>query len=180
MQRSRVGKRYAQALFELAEEKKQIDILESDIDLLENAYREVKEFKTIITSPTIPSKAKQNAFKAVFSNKINPLSFNFMLMLFSKGRENILDDIIYYIREIFDKHRGIVRGEVQSVITLSESQMQELKKTLDDSTGKDVILTQHKNAKLLGGLVVKIQDTVIDASLKTQLEKLGEQLIESY
>jgi F-type H+-transporting ATPase subunit delta len=180
VRRTRVGKRYAKALFELALEKKQIDILERDIDALNNTYQEVKEFRIIVTSPTISSKAKQDAFKAVFSGQLNPLTINFMLILFSKGRENILDDIIYYLREIFDQHRGIMRGEVQSVISLSDNQMQELKSTLDKTTGKDVILTQHKNTKLLGGLVVKIQDTVIDTSLRTQLEKLGEQLTESY
>lgn len=179
MKRSRVAKRYAQALFELAEEEKKIDTIESDINLFDEVYRSVAEFRTLIDSPTISAEAKQKIFQAVLAEKIDLVSLHFMSVLFSKGREYILEDIISYFRGLLDDYRGIVRGEVQSVLRLSQAQMDELKEKLDKVTGENVVLSQSVNKDLLGGFIVKIQDTVIDASIKNQLEKLGEQLIES-
>lgn len=174
---SRVSKRYAQALFKEGKDKDKLDSLREDLLQLAKLYEESPEFRKLVNSPVVPSKVKKESFREIFKDKLNEITFNFLELLISAGRENLLMDIIEFYGQILDDYNGIVRGEVYSVVPLSEDEIEALKKNLEKVTGKKVILSQSKDESLLGGFIVKIKDRVFDASLKNQLDKLGEYLV---
>lgn len=178
MKGSRVSKRYAQALFKEGKEKNNLDSLRRDMDMLAAACQTSPEFRRLIDSPVVPRNTKEAALSDVFRNTIDAVTFNFVQLLIHNGREHLLPEVIDFFGEILDDHQGIVRGEVHSVVPLSDIQLNELKSKLNKMTGKNVILTQTKDKKLLGGFVVKINDRVIDASLRNQLSKMSEYLVE--
>lgn len=178
MIRSRVAKRYALALFQAAREKGALEAVEADLNLLKAEYEAVEAFRRLIDSPVIENQAKQEAFRRAFSGKIGELAMNFMLLLIAKNRESYFLPVIHHFRELLDAHRGILRGEVLAPVTLSDEQLKRLKAQLDARTGKNVILTQRVDPSLLGGFVVRIRDTIIDTSLRHQLERLKQRLIE--
>ncbi|MCB0289617.1 MAG: F0F1 ATP synthase subunit delta [Calditrichaeota bacterium] len=179
MKRSRVAKRYAQALFETALEKKQLERVEADLKLLDTEYRQSESFRQLIESPVIANPVKQQTFEVAFQQHLQPLTFRFVSLLIGKNREMHLPQIIIDFSEMLDAHRGIIRGDVYSVVPLSEGQLRELKKRLDQETGKSVILRQHIEESLLGGVMVRINDMIYDASLRNKLSKLRQNLIES-
>jgi F-type H+-transporting ATPase subunit delta len=174
---SKVSKRYARALFKEGKEKDKLDVLREDLLQLEKLYEKSPEFRKLVNSPVVPSKVKKESFKEIFEGKLDKITFNFIDLLISAGRENLLMDIAEYYGQILDDHYGIVRGMVYSVLPLSEDEISELKKSLEKVTGKKVILSQSRDKSLLGGFIVKIKDRVFDASLKNQLDKLGEYLV---
>jgi F-type H+-transporting ATPase subunit delta len=176
---SRVSKRYAKALFKEGKEKNKLDSLRQDLDQLAKIYQKSSEFQKVIDSPVIPTNTKEAVFKDIFQNKIDRMTFDFVLLLIRNGREHLLPEVVEFFGKILDDHHGIIRGEVYSVVSLSEDQLNELKSKLDRMTNKNVILTQSKDRSILGGFIVKISDSVIDASLRNQLSKMGEYLIEA-
>lgn len=174
---SRVSKRYAQALFKEGKEKGILDALREDLLQLEKLYQESLEFRKLVNSPVVPLKVKKESFKDIFEGKLNEITFSFIDLLISAGRENLLMGISEYYGQILDDHYGIVRGMVFSVLPMSEDEITELKRSLEKITGKKVILSQSRDKGILGGFIVKIKDCVFDASLKNQLDKLGEYLV---
>lgn len=179
MIRSRVAKRYARALFEVALEKKQLEPVEADLGSLKESYEQSQEFSALIDSPVISTEAKQRAFSASFNKRLQEITFRFVTLLISKNREMLLMQIVEEFGELLDQHRGIVRGDVYSVTPLSDEQVKNLVAQLNRMTGKNVVITRRLDKNLLGGIVIKLQDKVFDASLRNKLEKLRQTLIES-
>lgn len=179
MKRSRVAKRYARALFELAVEKKQLDVVETDLKLLQDDYQQVEEFQQLMDSPVIPGATKQKVFAEAYKSRLQENTFSFVAFLITKNRESLLEDVILDFYDLLDDHRGIIRGDVYSVVALSDAQVKSLKARLDEITGKNVIFSQKIDENLLGGFVVKIDDMVYDTSLRNQLEVLRRNLVES-
>lgn len=179
MIRSRVAKRYARALFEVALEKKQLELVEADLRSLKENYEQSQQFSALIDSPVISTEAKQQVFSTSFNKHLQDITFRFVTLLISKNREMLLMQIVEEFGELLDQHRGIVRGDVYSVTPLSDEQVKNLVAQLNRMTGKNVVITPHLDKSLLGGIVIKLQDRVFDASLRNKLEKLRQNLIES-
>lgn len=174
---SRVSRRYARALFLQAQENKLIDTIEKDLSDVKEIVEKSKEFSAMILSPVIPSAEKKKIFTEIFEKKIHPLSLNFLYLLLNKGREKFLLDTIWNFSRLIDDYRGIVRGQLFSAYPLNPNQMEELKKKLDRITGKNVQLTQQVDSSLIGGFVVKLDDTIIDSSIRNQLVKMKDVMI---
>ncbi len=179
MKRSRVAKRYAQALFEAAQDSNVLEPVENDLNLLAAEYEQVKEFKLLIDSPVISNELKQNTFTQLFKERLNNLTFRFISLLIQKNREGQLPAVVTHFNDLLDEHRGIVRGTVKTVVQLQPDQLNILQSQLESRIGKKVKLTQQEDIQLLGGFIVKVQDVVFDASLKQQLNKLRSYLSES-
>lgn len=177
MVRSRAARRYAQALFKEGKERDKLDAVGQDLRQLVKIYQESPEFRQLIDSPVIPEKVKKDSMIDIFKEVLDPITLNFLMLLIEKGREGLLMEIINHFNKILDDYLGIGRGQVFSVVPLSEDQLEDLKRKLDVMMGKNVILTQMKDESLLGGFVVKIDDRVIDASLRNQINKMGEHLV---
>jgi len=177
---SRVSKRYAQALFKEGKEKNKLDSLRRDMEVISIACNQSPEFRKLIDSPVIPRSAKDAAFSDAFQSAVDGMTLSFVQLLIQNGREHLLPEVIDFFGEILDNYDGIIRGEVQSVVPLTEVQLDELKSKLNKMTGKKVILTQTRDKRLIGGFVVKIEDRVIDASLRNQLSRMSEYLIDAH
>jgi len=178
VKRSRASKRYAQALFKEGKEKNKLDFLKEDLVHLGKIYAESDEFRKLINSPVIPKEIKKKSFADAFKDILDPLTYNFVVLLIESSREELLSDVIDNFSRALDDYYGILRGKVFSVTSLSVEQLDSLKKKLDKMTDKDVILSQETDKSILGGFIVKINDRIIDASLRNQLAKMGEYLVE--
>ena len=174
---SRVTKRYAQALFEAAQESKQIDQIEKDLIFVKEIIEKSKDFSMLLLSPVIQAAEKKKIFSQLFEQKLQRLSFEFLNLLLAKGREKMLTDIIWNFLRLIDDSRGVLRGELFTAHRFSEAQIQSLRKRLDKITGKKVILSEEEDPSLIGGFVVRLDNTVIDTSIKNQLVKMREHLI---
>ncbi len=179
MKGSRVAKRYAIALFEGAKEQQLLETVEEQLEVLDTTYEEVEAFRQLIDSPVISNEEKLKVADQLFAKKLHPFVLNFLKLLIRKNREMLLPGIVDYFNELLDEHRGILRGVVYSVVPMTDEQLNALNERLNAMTGKTVVLTQQVDASLIGGFVVQIKDMVIDNSIRHQLEKLKERLVEA-
>ncbi|MGE5353305.1 MAG: ATP synthase F1 subunit delta [Acidobacteriota bacterium] len=172
-----ISNRYANALLQLASEKDLFQQISSDMETVYGTIRGSREFQVMLTSPIVKTNDKEQVLLKVFENRIGRDSLNFLLFIVRKNREDLLFNIIRQFLNLRDQKLGIVNAEVISASEFSDEQKSKLTKKLEEYTRKKVRLSVQVDRNLLGGFIVKIEDTVLDASLNHQLELLKEQFM---
>ena len=176
---SKAAHRYALALLELAVENKSVEKTLEDILLIQNTLSESRDLMLFLKSPIVKPEKKAEVLKAIFNGKISELVHRFVILIAKKGREDLLDQITYSFVDQYNKFSGIKEVEVRSARELNDNQISELKQSLEKYTGKKVLLNFQVIPELKGGLAVKIDDTVIDGTVKHKLEQLEEKFMQT-
>jgi F-type H+-transporting ATPase subunit delta len=167
--------RYASALFDLARDEKQIDAVSRSLESLNQALADSREFGQLVTSPLVDREGASKAFSAIANElKIDPLTANFLGVLARNGRKGQLPHVIRLFRRLAANHRGETTAEVVSARPLTDDQVSALKTQLKSRAGRDVAIEARTDPAILGGLIVKLGSEMIDASLKTKLNRLAQ------
>ncbi|MGD9898379.1 MAG: ATP synthase F1 subunit delta [Calditrichaceae bacterium] len=174
---NRVSKRYAKALFELAKEQNKLEKIDADFLELKKLVDTNDEFNNFIANPLISKSVKYQIVKQLFESKLDDLTYRFLLLVNEKNRISLLPEMIERFNVLLLNHRNQVEGEVVSVVELSGLQIGNIQSNIEDLIGKTVILKQRLDPDVLGGFVVKVQDIIIDNSVRYQLIKLREKLL---
>lgn len=174
---SRVAKRYAKAVFSLAHEDNLLDKVSVDFIQIADLAVQSSEFSTLLSNPLINEKDKLSILEQVLSGKIEPMTLNFLKLLADKKRIASLSEIAEEFRIMMLSHSNHVEGELISAVALNVSQVNAIKNNIEEITGKAVLLTEKLDQSVLGGFIVKVEDWVLDNSIRYQLSKLREKLI---
>jgi len=172
-----VGRRYAQALFEIANEKDKLDIIEEDLKAVSDVFEQEKDLQKILYHPQVTAGVKKEIVNNIFEGKISDEVKNFLNLLIDKHREAYLDEVVSEFIKITNTARNIVDAEVISAIELDEGYKKEVAKVLNRLAGKDVKPKYKVDSSLLGGMVIRIGDKVIDGSVKNNLRTLRQHLV---
>lgn len=169
--------RYATALFDLAIEHKALDGVLASLASLADALGESGAMKALTTSPMISRADAASAVKGLASAmKLDLLTTNFLGVLADNRRLASLTDIIRDVRALAAARRGEVTARVTSAHALSADQQAALVKKLKSGLGRDVALDLVTDPAILGGLIVRVGSRMIDSSLRTRLDQLGQAL----
>lgn len=152
------------------------DILK-DLNTINEITSQSKDLVQVMENPAIDDKTKYEIIDSVFSGQINNKIINFLKVLIDKKRFNELDNIIQAYSDELDKINNIKRVEVVSAVELTDEQIKKLTEKLQNKLQKNVIISREINKDIIGGLVIKIDDDVIDNSLKNKLESLSKNII---
>ena len=172
MSDSKAARRYAQSLLDVAVEIKATELAVADCLLIDQTITDSRELAVFLKSPIIKSDKKLAVLKEIFGKKIQKLTSEFISVIVRKNRIDILGAIAKQFIELYNVYAGIVKIHVDSAEDLSKSQLSSLLKALETKTGKKVDLSTSVHKELMGGMTVKIHDTVIDGSVKHKLETL--------
>ena len=174
MTHSRAARRYAAALMAAAEQVKTAEAIGQDLQMVAATLRDSRELRLLVTSPVIRGPKKAGVFKALFASRVNPHTMTFINLLIAKQREGILVETIEEYMKLRDIQMGIVNVSVVSAVDLTGKQENALRGQMERLTGKKVRLHLSLDPGIKGGFIVRVGDTVLDASIKRQLEILGE------
>lgn len=174
----KISYRYANSLLLLSEEKKILNKVYDDAELVFNTLSGSKEFRSVLKNPVLKSKIKKDLIKKIFEGKIGAEVLAFIDFVIDKNREDILFDIFREFLNLRDIKEGILRARVKSAVELSDSLKQKIEKKLTERTNKKVKADFFTDSNIIGGYVINIQDTVIDSSVKHQLELLRKKFSE--
>ena len=152
------------------------DILK-DLNTIKEITSQSEDLVQVMENPAIADNTKYEIIDSVFSNQVNDKIINFLKVLIDKKRFQELDNIIQAYSDELDKINNIKRFEVISAVELSEEQTKKLTEKLQNKLQKNVIISRTLNKDIIGGLVIKIDDDVIDNSLKNKLENLSKNII---
>ncbi|MEW6508029.1 MAG: ATP synthase F1 subunit delta [Bacteroidota bacterium] len=174
----RISYRYANSFFQLAEEKKALEKFAEDVELIYNTLLQSKELRAILRNPVIKQKDKKNLLSKIFSSKLENETSKFLEFLVTKGREDIITEIMKEFLNLRDDKVGIVRTNITSSVDLTDAVRKEISSKLEKKTNKKVLAEFVADKNLIGGFIVQIKDIVYDASVKHQLELLRKKFSE--
>ncbi len=165
--------RYANALFELAQDQKAIDAVSTDLASLRRAMETSPDLTRLMRSPVFSAADHARALKAILAKMgANALTEKFVLLLAEKRRLFVLTQIIAAYERLVARSRGETEAEITAARALNDAEITELKAVLKSKLGKEPRLHTKIDPALLGGLVVKVGSRMIDSSLRTKLDGL--------
>ncbi|MDE6846324.1 MAG: F0F1 ATP synthase subunit delta [Lachnospiraceae bacterium] len=173
-----ISKTYGDALFELAVEKNKVDVLFEEIGQLKGVLSENDEFGRLMNHPKIIKEEKIRVAKNVFEGRISDELLGFITIIISKDRYKDIDAILdYFIAEV-KRYKGIGVATVTTAVPLKEEQCKKIEQKLLDTTQYTTMEMHYDLDKsLIGGMVVRIGDRVVDSSIKTKLNELQKELL---
>ena len=165
--------RYANAVFELAQDQKAVDAVSTDLAGLRKAVETSPDLAHLVRSPVFSAEDHAKALKAILDKMgAHPLTGKFVLLLAQKRRLFVLNQIITAYESLVAKSRGETEAEVTSARYLQDNEIAELKSVLKSKLGKEPRLHSRIDPTLLGGLIIKVGSRMIDSSLRTKLDGL--------
>ena len=177
MIRSKVARRYAKAIFSLGKEDGNFEQYGKELKEFSNLLEQNRELSIFLLSRLIPLESRQGVLKKVLEKVgFSEVTNRFLMLLLEKERMDQLDGIWRYYEKLMDEAMNIVRAEIITPMPLSDSQREKLENALATFTGKKVKSVIETDPSLIGGVVVKIGDMVLDGSIKAQLEGLKQSI----
>ena len=167
--------RYASALFGLARDERQIDAVSRSLDSLVQALSDSREFSMLVESPLVGRNDSGKAFDAIAGQlALDPITTNFLGVLARNGRKGQLRAVARLFKRLAADHRGETTAEVITARALGDDQIAKLKQQLRTRAGRDVAIDAQVDPAILGGIVVKLGSQMIDASIRTKLNRLAQ------
>jgi len=174
-----VARSYAQALFALGERKQLHDNFVSSLSELEAALHAEPTLLAFLASPKIAAAAKKEALRKALEGRADPLFLNFLMVLVDKRRQRLLLEISREYQTLLDERLGRLHVQVTLARQPDERMRTELTEQLGRSLGREVIPNIHVNGEILGGIIVRYGDRVLDGSLRRRMLSLRRRLLDA-
>ena len=172
-----IARRYAKALLMIGKDDGQAEVYKDELDGVARLIQSNQELEQAITNPLHDATARKRVLSAVVEKLgLSQIMKSFISLLFDKGRIGFLEGINDFYQELADDLKGIARASVVSATELSDDAIEKIRQGLSKRTGKEVILDVKQDPGLIGGIVTRIGDLVLDGSVKTQLLNMRESL----
>jgi F-type H+-transporting ATPase subunit delta len=174
---SRAAKRYADAVFCLARDKGTLDAWQGDLALLASIVEDGR-IATYLTNPSVSAESKIAAVESAISAwNVQPETHKLARILIERDRVRLVPEI----RELFDEQvrteHGIVAAYVTTAESLNDAERDLVREKLEELTGKQVQMDIQVDPDLIGGIIIRVGDQVIDGSVRNKLEKLRSRLV---
>ncbi len=172
---SRVSKRYAKALFSLGQEDGNFEQYGRDLTEFTQFFHNNNDFRQVIANPIFAVEDRKKVLQTVLekSNFLDGVKF-FLNLLLDKNRIGAMEAITDYYSRLTDEVSGFARAEIITARPLKEEALGKIERSLEGLTSKKIKSEVREDRGLIGGIVVKIGDLVLDGSVRTQLEGLKE------
>jgi len=175
MKSTKSAVRYAKALLELAIEQNKLEAISNDMKAIIAAKEETRDFQLFLSSPLIQAEKKVSIFNQLF-DYFEELSLSFVSLITKNGRENILVEIAASFQDQVKAYKGIVPVTLVSSKKLDETTVNAILAKVKPAVKGEIELTEKIDEEILGGFVVKIGNTQVDASVANQLKNLKQRL----
>ena len=172
-----IVKIYAEALHQIAEERRTVDEVYGELRDLEALFRDSRELSDFLSSPMVDRNEKKRIVTRALGPAFTQLTIHFLLTLVEKNREALIPYMADEFKSILDRVHNRIEVDVTSARPLHDDIVRRLAETLSRSLDKEVILHNKTDPGILGGIVVRVEDWIMDGSLRGQIEKLREQLL---
>jgi len=172
-----IARKYARAFLGIGQKEGHLEPLGRELDIFNTLLRGNKELRAILFSPFYkPAQRKEIARLAGESLGLSKVSLDLIGLLIERNRMDHFPAIVQAYEGLCDEASNRVRASLVSAEKLSSPLMSEMKKQLESTTGKEVLLSVKEEPSLIGGVVTRIGNIIYDGSLKTQLLKAKENL----
>lgn len=178
MQNPRLAARYAKSLLDLAVEQNALDATLEDVRALNDTVKGSREFAAVLRSPIIKADKKQAILDAVVGNRMKPLTNAFVKLLVQKGREAALPEIAQAFIDSYKVRQGIKSVRLTTAAPVSDAVAEAVKqKVATAMPGQQIELTTKVDERLIGGFLIEMDNTLVDASVRRDLMDIKKQFV---
>lgn len=170
------ARRYAQAVFEMADQAGTLDRWERDLRVLVDAFGD-PAVAAFFASPKVPAEQKHALVRRLLGPDAEPLALNLAGLLIGRGRFAMLPQLYAAFEESLLARQGIALGDVTTAIPLDDQERAAVQQRLQALLGKEVQLRAHVDPEIIGGIIVRVGDQLIDGSVLSRLRALRERLV---
>jgi len=172
-----IARRYAKALLLIGKDDGQVETYREELQQFNELLERNPNLDQAINNPLHIATSRRKVLKALIDKLgLSNVMAHFLILLFDKNRMKFLSQINDFYQKLADEIRGVARAHVVSAIELPSEAIDKIRATLSARTGKDIILEVEQDPVLIGGIVTRIGDLVLDGSIKTQLLNMRESL----
>jgi len=172
-----LAKRYAKALFAVSQEEGKSEIYRETLNVLGDFLQQHPEAMDALTNPLYPMELKEKVMtQLIGALQASQFMANFLNLVVQKKRADILPEIAAEFQALVDAAENVSRGTLTTASQIPGDLQAKVQATMENITGKKVILTTRIDPSIIGGIVAKVGDLVMDGSIKTQLAGLNESI----
>jgi F-type H+-transporting ATPase subunit delta len=174
-----LGRAYASALLEIGQERGILPQIEEEVGFLFNAVAGDRDLMLFLNAPGVPKESKKNLIDKVFKAELSEIIVNFLKVLIDNNRQNSIRDVHQSLIELIDILNNRQRVEIVTSAKLDEGMLKKLKSALEARFKKEIIIREVIDENIIGGIVIKVGDLIIDGSLAKDLRNIKETLLNS-
>ena len=178
MSRVAVARNYADTLLALADRTDAAEAWLGLIDQISALYREVPSFRAFLETPRVPLAEKRDLIRTVFGERYPETFVRFLLVLMENRRQSLLPEIEMAARELLNERTGRVQADVTMTVDPDPELKAEIEAALGKVLGREVTADFRRDPRLVGGVIVRVKDRVMDGSVRRQLQRMRRTLIE--
>lgn len=173
MKETAIARRYAKAFLEKFDDRKSLETLGEELSSFSALFEGDKTLKVTLLNPAIPSKAKEEILTAIMGKMgLSKATKQALLLILEKGRMGIIRFVAAEFERISFESLGKVRAQVTSAVKLTGAEVESLRKSLTEFSGKEAVMEIKVDPSLIGGVVARIGSVVYDGSVSNQLSSL--------
>ena len=166
---------YARSLFEVAQEQNKLDTIREQLGTFADALDETRELQVFFFSPYFPTTEKEDGLDRAVSDA-DPILVNFLKLLIENHRMPVIFRVRRVVDELWLQENKLLPVQVTSAVELDQATVREIGDRIAEQTGRKVELSAHVEPEILGGIVVRVGNQVLDASVRNRLEQLRKQV----
>ena len=169
---------YGEALFDFAKEKNTVSAMLEEVSGLQMVLKENKELSVLMNNPKVSKDEREGIIKEVFQGRLSDDLLYFLILLVQKGRYAHVEEILAYFTDRVKEAEGIGTAYITTAVELTPAKKDEIhKKLLATTSYREIEVIYQVDPEIIGGMTVRINDRVVDSSIKTKLEKMERSLL---
>ncbi len=177
MAKAASAKRHAQAVFQIALERDEMERWQADLETIAGALKDT-QLAWLLENPKLRFAEKEKMLQRILSG-VSPLALNLAYLLVAKNRLSILDNLVEEYKRLVDAYFDRETAEVTTAVSLNDREKKRIQGKLAKVTGKVLVISEHIDPVIMGGVVARVGDKLIDSSVRTRLKVLHRDLLEA-
>jgi F-type H+-transporting ATPase subunit delta len=176
MLKGAIARRYAEAVFDIAQRQNTVDRTLDDIQGIAQLFSE-RKLSYLLREPKIPAQRKETALRQALADKVLPTSLNLALLIVQRRLVEVMPNIAKELEQFVLNYRNQAVAEVTTAVPMNDAQSATVTRALEQKTGKHILLQTRVDPSILGGVVARVGDEIIDGSVRNRLHSLQQQLL---
>jgi F-type H+-transporting ATPase subunit delta len=176
MLKGAIGRRYAEAIFEIARANNTIDRTLDDVQGIASLFSK-HTLAYLLKEPKLPAQRKEKALRQALASRVLPTSLNLALLVVQRDLVEAMPNIARELAQLVLDYKNQAVAEVTTAVPMDEQQLKGVRQALEHKTGKTILMQTKVQPEILGGVIARVGDQVIDGSIRHRLAALKQQLL---
>ncbi len=176
MLKGAIARRYAGAIFEIAQKQNTLDRSLDDVQGIAQVFAN-RKLSYLLREPKVPAQRKETALRQALAAKVLPTSLNLALLIVQRELVEIMQNVATEFEKLVLDYRNQAIAEVTTAAQIDDAQGAVVKQALEHKTGKNIMLQTRVDPSILGGVIARVGDQIIDGSVRNRLHVLQQRLL---